>query len=545
MTALQIPKSHASVGMSNLVASNKQFRSLVLNRKLPEVGWSDVQIQQLLYSLSILDTNSPDPVVVYSADESDDDDDNVGSVSDGGGGGPSRWCGVGEREGRIYSQLVSSRHFGMGHGIGRSGDVTEPQPKAVGSTLLAKLTQLLVLDLARTECGLNAQTTAAHGIVLPMCTGMSISLVLSSMRNRYRSGGNGAQDERQEGVDDTNNEQQHTTKKKTFKTVVLWSRIDQKSCYKAIEAAGLEVIVVPTLLTGDEVSTDLVELERLLTQQYTPSEVLAVVTTTSCFAPRVPDNVDEVAKICKKHDVCHLVNHAYGLQCRRTNKLLNRACVVGRVDAVVCSTDKNFLVPVGGAIVLSPSAQVVQGVSKTYAGRASSSPIVDLFVTLLSMGASGYRNLFRQREALVPQFKRRLEAVAAKYGERLLQCPSNTISFGITLDSLVVDDDKDDDDKASKNKLVSEFGSMLFRRCVSGTRVVPRDETKRLGSHEFRGFGGSTDRYPHSYMTAACAIGLAKGEMNEFFIRLDKTFSQYRKLQAKRQKKAAKERTHG
>ena len=31
--------------------------------------------------------------------------------------------GVGEREGRIYSQLVKDKNFSMGHGIGRSGDV--------------------------------------------------------------------------------------------------------------------------------------------------------------------------------------------------------------------------------------------------------------------------------------------------------------------------------------------------------------------------------------------------------------------------------------
>ena len=32
-------------------------------------------------------------------------------------------CGVGEREGRIYSSIVREKNFGLGHGIGRSGDV--------------------------------------------------------------------------------------------------------------------------------------------------------------------------------------------------------------------------------------------------------------------------------------------------------------------------------------------------------------------------------------------------------------------------------------
>ena len=33
-------------------------------------------------------------------------------------------CGVGEREARIFSRLVEKRHFNLGHGIGRSGDLT-------------------------------------------------------------------------------------------------------------------------------------------------------------------------------------------------------------------------------------------------------------------------------------------------------------------------------------------------------------------------------------------------------------------------------------
>jgi arylsulfatase len=66
---------------------------------------------------------------------------------------------------------------------------------------------------------------------------------------------------------------------------------------------------------------------------------------------RVPLIASWPGKISKPgsiaHDVAHVINNAYGLQCKKTSKLINRACAVGRVDAVVCSTDKNFLVPVG------------------------------------------------------------------------------------------------------------------------------------------------------------------------------------------------------
>lgn len=38
--------------------------------------------------------------------------------------------GVGEREARVASRLVAQRHYGLAHGIGRSGDITAEQPKA-------------------------------------------------------------------------------------------------------------------------------------------------------------------------------------------------------------------------------------------------------------------------------------------------------------------------------------------------------------------------------------------------------------------------------
>lgn len=37
--------------------------------------------------------------------------------------------GVGEREARVASRLVAKRHFGLAHGIGRSGDIAAEQPK--------------------------------------------------------------------------------------------------------------------------------------------------------------------------------------------------------------------------------------------------------------------------------------------------------------------------------------------------------------------------------------------------------------------------------
>lgn len=75
--------------------------------------------------------------------------------------------------------------------------------------------------------------------------------------------------------------------------VVLWPRIDQKSCLKAILTAGLTPIPLPLAQDGDELRTDVEGLRAQLEELGGPRRVLCVLSTTSCFAPRVPDAVSE------------------------------------------------------------------------------------------------------------------------------------------------------------------------------------------------------------------------------------------------------------
>jgi len=562
--SLQIPNNHTSVGLSNLLASNSAAKALFHHKRLPDAGWTDVQIQRLLLELSILDTNCEETVKCQRGGQS-------------GSSFPHRWTGAGEREGRIYSPLVSQRHFGLGHGIGRSGDVMEAQPKAVGSSALLRLTLRLVLDAVRRGAGLNGTIgkkgggkgrqqpqqpsgPAAFGTLLPVCTGMTMALVLSGLRDRARK-----LDAAAAAAASTSENDDGESNNVPERNIVLWSRIDQKSCYKAILSAGLKCIVLPTKAhpDTDEVSTDLDALQQALDKY--GNKILAVLTTTSCFCPRVPDEVDKVAKLIQTYNnsnnnttttnpqnnnnnaagggagISHVINHAYGLQCPATNKLLNRACTIGRVDAIICSTDKNFLVPVGGALILSPNEDVIAGISKNYPGRASASPMIDLFITLLSMGLDGYKGILEERKRLTGLFRTRLEKVAETFGEQILNCPRNTISFGITLNKLAIvdtnensngDDDsqkqqKQQQQQKERNKQITQFGSMLFTRCISGTRIVPRNETKTISGHTFVGFGSSHETYAHDYMTAACAVGMCEEEMNEFFIRLEKAWKDY------------------
>ena len=52
-------------------------------------------------------------------------------------------------------------------------------------------------------------------------------------------------------------------------------------------------------------------------------QVVCVLTTTSCFAPRGADDVVGVAKLCTALGVGHVVNNAYGVQSSRLCKLVS------------------------------------------------------------------------------------------------------------------------------------------------------------------------------------------------------------------------------
>ena len=90
-------------------------------------------------------------------------------------------------------------------------------------------------------------------------------------------------------------------------------RIDQKTCVKCITAAGLEVVVIPLVKQGDQLCTDLQEMEVTMDRLGTDS-IVAVLSTTSCFAPRAADSVVEIAKLCRGRGIGHVINNAYGVQ---------------------------------------------------------------------------------------------------------------------------------------------------------------------------------------------------------------------------------------
>ena len=85
------------------------------------------------------------------------------------------------------------------------------------------------------------------------------------------------------------------------------------------------------------------------------------------------------------------------MQARELCSLVAAAWRRGRVDAVVQSTDKNFMVPVGGSVVAAGPgrAAFVDAVNAAYPGRASAAPMLDLLITLLFWGKEGWEKVLR------------------------------------------------------------------------------------------------------------------------------------------------------
>ena len=188
-------------------------------------------------------------------------------------------------------RLVARRHYGLGHGIGRSGDLTQVQPKAAGSSLINKLTNSILLDVIK----ISGVTSVKECFLVPMATGMSLTLAMLSLK-RQRPGAK----------------------------YVVWSRIDQKSCFKSILTAGLEPAIIELIRVGDELQTDLTAMRDAVTT-LGPENIVTIFTTTSCFAPRAPDDLVSVSQICKQFNIPHIVNNAYGLQSSKCCHLINEA----------------------------------------------------------------------------------------------------------------------------------------------------------------------------------------------------------------------------
>ena len=532
-----ITPRYVDVAMDALGAHRSALASLVAQRRLPDAGFHPALIEALLAQLALMDANN------YHGH-----------------------AGAGEREGRVYSQTVLQRHRFMSHGVGRSGDLLADQPKAPGSSLMKALANVLCRDALR-QAGLGNTGSA---IVFPTATGLALALVLQAARAQRPPGAR----------------------------YVVMPRIDQKTCVKCIAAAGLVPVVVqlrrcaaPAAASAPPAHVDPAAAASaaappqpaaagsgldLFVESHVDdvraavealpggaAAVVCLLSVTSCFAPRLPDDPLAMGRLAAALGVPHVVNNAYGVQspavARRLDAALGahaaavakadtehrRAAAAAakaadgtaaadapavplpapaldcRVDAFVQSGDKNFLVPVGGSVVAGPLAKagLPEATAALYPGRAGASATFDLFVTLLEMGRDGWRRLREERLTRLAVCHSRLAAFAAARGETLLQHPRNDISFAVTLTYLAA--------ATAGKKTPAGLGAELFRSAVSGARVVVPDRanvTKIAGAKVGSSFGTHHDESPQPLLVMACGIGMTAHDVDVTFARLEAAY---------------------
>ena len=453
-----IGKSYNQIGKELMSSHENIFQNILNTRSIPDEPLNQNTINYILNYISNMDSNN----------------------------GPYH-IGIGEREGRIISNLVNQRNYGLVHGIGRSGNISDLQPKACGSSLLVQLTNSLLKNLLKSI----GMSFIKDIIILPFATGMALTLSYLTLRLL-----------------------------KPKAKYIIWSRIDQKTCLKCIITSGFEPLIInpiPNKKNDYEIETDIEQIKAVI-DKYGIDNILCITSTTSCFAPRCYDNIEEISKICYEKKIFHVINNAYGIYCTKIIDLLNKADKIGDISLIVSSTDKNFMVPVGGSFIYSSNEDLVQKIKKNYPGRASISPIIDLFITFLEMGKNKYKALIKERKEKYDILIKKMEKVAIKFGEKIIAMNGNKISILFTLKNIV---------EKSGNKDAKEIGSMCFNRQISGVRIITssKGEKKNIGGYDFLNYGSSCDDYKYlPYMTFSCAIGIKDEEIDGFVNKIDKIF---------------------
>ena len=456
-----IGKSYSQIGKELVTSHEKIFQNILNSRSIPDEPLNQNTINYILNIISNMDSNN----------------------------GPYH-IGIGEREGRILSTLVHQRNYGLVHGIGRSGNINDLQPKACGSSLLTQLTNSLLKNLLHSI----GMTFIKDIIILPFATGMALTISFLTLRLM-----------------------------KPKAKYIVWSRIDQKTCLKCIVTSGYEPIIINPMANEKndyELETDIEGIKKAI-EKYGTENIICVCSTTSCFAPRGYDNIEEISKICKEKNIFHVVNNAYGIYCTKIIDILNKADKIGNMTLIVSSTDKNFMVPVGGSLVYSSNANMIEKLKKNYPGRASISPLLDLFITFLEMGKNKYKKLISDRKEKYKILIKKMEEIANKYGEKIIALNNNKISILFTLGKIV---------EKSGNKDAKEIGSMCFNRQISGIRVITssKGQTKNIAGYDFVNYGSSCDNYKYlPYLTFSCAIGISGEEIDGFVVKINKIFEEF------------------
>ena len=436
-----IPENMLNRGQVVLNNFLKPMKILFEQKNVPKDPWTDDQIEFLLQTLSNMDT---------------DKDSNAARV--------------GEREARIASNLHLKTSAGFCHGIGRSGFLTAPQPKAPGGSIMYDTTNRLAKNILNNFGLPNIE----KAIIVPLCTGMSLSLTLGALKR------------------ESDDKISHN------KRTVLVPQIDHKSLIKSIDLMGFKSKIVSGRIYGDAVRIPIEDIKKNF-----DDDCFAIISITSFFPPREHDDIKEISKFAKEKNLIHVVINAYGVQSPEWMKLIRSAIDAGRVDAIIQSTDKNFLTPVGGALIASPYNKTITKISQAYAGRASASPVVDFLISMLSLGISGYRKLIEEQQINRLNLEKKLEGIAEKINERILDV-YNPVAVAMSLNNL------------KENQLYA-LGGALYNLRVTGPRVYNPKE---------KAFGTCCSDYQTPYIVMNAAIGADENDIILAVDRFEKAYNQ-------------------
>jgi O-phospho-L-seryl-tRNASec:L-selenocysteinyl-tRNA synthase len=205
----------------------------------------------------------------------------------------------------------------------------------------------------------------------------------------------------------------------------------------------------------------------------------------------------EISRLCSDEAIPLVVNNAYGVQSESIMANIRSAIDAGRVDAVVQSTDKNFLTPVGASIIVTPRPEIKEWIAETYAGRATAAPVVQTLASLLAIGQEGYSKLREEQKRNREFLEKKMKEIADSIKQRVLTV-ENAVACAMTLDGLPA----------------KEVGARLYGRRVTGPRAVEKGA-----------FGSCIDNYPHDYLVMNAAIGASRNDLETATAKLYKEVS--------------------
>jgi O-phospho-L-seryl-tRNASec:L-selenocysteinyl-tRNA synthase len=282
------------------------------------------------------------------------------------------------------------------------------------------------------------------------------------------------------------------------KRTVLVPQIDHNALIKAFDLIGVKKKVIKGKKFGDSIKIPIEDIEASL-----DDDCFAIISLTSFFPPREHDNIKEISKFAKKNKLVHIVINAYGVQSSEWMKLIRIGIDAGRIDAIIQSTDKNVLTPVGGAIIASPSEDTITKISQAYAGRASATPVVNFLISMLSLGIEGYQQLLKEQQQHRNLLEEKMQEVAEKIGERILKV-FNPVAVAMSLDNL-------------KKEQLFALGGALYNLRVTGPRVYNPEESI---------FGTCCAAYTTPYIVLNAAIGAKSQDIISSVERFEKAYSQ-------------------